>query len=170
MWVDCSPFSLAWILRLLHHRCFLCLHSRFVLFIHIVSSLRPHRHHPLLASLKALMPSLSLIGVAMKLGFDSTASGGVPKEYFLGLLETTVQYTQKVSSTMRAAVKVGLNDGQMDDSAKNMAGDLIVIHGFGHEMAFESFICIINRENWFIELEPDLESAKLQKDGKLRFT
>lgn len=31
--------------------------------------------------------------------------GGVPKEYFLGLLETTLQEAQKVSSSMRAAVR-----------------------------------------------------------------
>ncbi|KAI3524654.1 hypothetical protein L1887_03317 [Cichorium endivia] len=47
--------------------------------------------------------------------------GGVPKEYFLGLLETTLQDTQKVSSSMRAAVKVGLNYAQMDDSATSVA-------------------------------------------------
>ncbi|CAI9285993.1 unnamed protein product [Lactuca saligna] len=47
--------------------------------------------------------------------------GGVPKEYFLGLLETTLQEAQKVSSSMRAAVRVGLNYGQMDDSATSVA-------------------------------------------------
>lgn len=31
--------------------------------------------------------------------------GGVPKEYFLGLLETTLQEAQKVSSSMRATVR-----------------------------------------------------------------
>ncbi|KAL8189027.1 hypothetical protein R6Q57_029288 [Mikania cordata] len=47
--------------------------------------------------------------------------GGVPKNYFLDLLENTLQDTQKVSSSMRAAVRVGLNYGQMDDSATSIA-------------------------------------------------
>ncbi|KAI3802886.1 hypothetical protein L1987_31032 [Smallanthus sonchifolius] len=47
--------------------------------------------------------------------------GGVPKSYFLQLLENTLQDAQKVSSSMRAAVRVGLNYGQMDDSATSVA-------------------------------------------------
>ncbi|KAI3775549.1 hypothetical protein L1987_50128 [Smallanthus sonchifolius] len=47
--------------------------------------------------------------------------GGVPKSYFLKLLENTLQDAQKVSSSMRAAVRVGLNYGQMDDSATSVA-------------------------------------------------
>ncbi|KAJ0881660.1 putative RNA-directed RNA polymerase [Helianthus annuus] len=47
--------------------------------------------------------------------------GGVPKSYFLELLENTLQDGQKVSSSMRAAVRVGLNYGQMDDSSTSVA-------------------------------------------------
>nr|QCD25904.1 RNA-dependent RNA polymerase 3 [Helianthus tuberosus] len=47
--------------------------------------------------------------------------GGVPKNYFLELLENTLQDGQKVSSSMRAAVRVGLNYGQMDDSSTSVA-------------------------------------------------
>ncbi|KAK9071253.1 hypothetical protein SSX86_009821 [Deinandra increscens subsp. villosa] len=47
--------------------------------------------------------------------------GGVPKNYFLELLENTLQDAQKVSSSMRAAVRVGLNYGDMDDSATSVA-------------------------------------------------
>ncbi|XP_071715464.1 probable RNA-dependent RNA polymerase 5 [Rutidosis leptorrhynchoides] len=47
--------------------------------------------------------------------------GGVPKDYFLRLLNNTLQEGQKLSSSMRAAVRVGLNYGQMDDSATSVA-------------------------------------------------
>ncbi|KAK1417362.1 hypothetical protein QVD17_26489 [Tagetes erecta] len=47
--------------------------------------------------------------------------GGVPRNYFLELLEKALQEVQKVSSSMRAAVRVGLNYGQMDDSATSVA-------------------------------------------------
>ncbi|GKG41304.1 RNA-dependent RNA polymerase, eukaryotic, partial [Tanacetum coccineum] len=47
--------------------------------------------------------------------------GGVPKEYFMTLLNKTLQEAQKVSSSMRAAIRVGLNYGQMDDNATSVA-------------------------------------------------
>ncbi|XP_076909458.1 putative RNA-dependent RNA polymerase 5 [Bidens hawaiensis] len=49
------------------------------------------------------------------------AVGGVPKSYFLELLEIALQDAQKVSSSMRAAVRVGLNYAQMDDSATSVS-------------------------------------------------
>ncbi|KAJ9538781.1 hypothetical protein OSB04_031514 [Centaurea solstitialis] len=47
--------------------------------------------------------------------------GGVPRKCFTDLLESTLQEAQKVSSSMRAAVRVGLTYGQMDDSATSVA-------------------------------------------------
>lgn len=47
--------------------------------------------------------------------------GGVPNKIFFQLLDDTWQDTQKVSSSVRAAVRVGLNYGQMDDSATSVA-------------------------------------------------
>ncbi|KAJ0515563.1 putative RNA-directed RNA polymerase [Helianthus annuus] len=47
--------------------------------------------------------------------------GGVPKNYFLELLENTLQDAQKVSSSLRAALRVGLNYGQIDNSSTSVA-------------------------------------------------
>ncbi|KAI3714711.1 hypothetical protein L6452_21670 [Arctium lappa] len=47
--------------------------------------------------------------------------GGVPRKCFSDLLKSTLQEAHKVSSSMRAAVRVGLTYGQMDDSATSVA-------------------------------------------------
>ncbi|GKD90639.1 probable RNA-dependent RNA polymerase 5, partial [Tanacetum coccineum] len=47
--------------------------------------------------------------------------GGVPQAYFMTLLNKTLQESQKVSSSMRAAIRVGLNYGNMDDNATSVA-------------------------------------------------
>nr|GEV67203.1 probable RNA-dependent RNA polymerase 5 isoform X3 [Tanacetum cinerariifolium] len=47
--------------------------------------------------------------------------GGVPKEYFMTLLNKTLQEAQNVSSSMWAAIRIGLNYGQMDDNTTSVA-------------------------------------------------